>query len=89
MQPILSLTFSGAAHDEGGTWLITVGMRHHGDVTCVASKSFPLPIPAAPQVPWEWAQHVLQAAIAELDCLCDVTIEHGKGCPEAVTTREG
>lgn len=83
MEQILSMALSGSANRIGGEWVISIGMRHHGDVTCTATKRFPLPVGADPIAPWEWALEVLHAVSNELDCLCDVELSHGIGCPEA------
>lgn len=83
MEPILSMALSGSANRIGGEWVISLGMKHHGDVTCTATKRFPLAVGADPIAPWEWALEVLHAVSNELDCLCDVELSHGIGCPEA------
>jgi hypothetical protein len=76
------MTLSGAAHRLGGEWVISVGMRHHGNVVCTATKRFPLAIGADMVEPWNWVQEILHATVDELDCLCDLEMAHGVGCPE-------
>lgn len=82
MEHVLSMALSGAAHQYGGEWVISVGLRHHGDVVCTATKRFPLAVGANPSEPWQWAQQVLDGIADELSCLCDVEMWHGPGCPE-------
>ena len=63
MEHVLSMALSGAAHHYGGEWVISVGLRHHGDVVCTATKRFPLAVGANPSEPWQWAQQVLDGEV--------------------------